>query len=421
MYKNNEIKIFLKLGTTLSIISVLLICWVVYAKVDVVAQTSGKIIHEGKNQNVAVLETSTINQILVKENETVKKGQKLAVLDDTNIKTSFLQSSNELELLQLRKRAIESEASGKEFIQLENENLDNFYKVKSQIDTEKMHYQNSLLSAKAQAMQVRNEISSNLMHIEKLEKSKSSWNKQIESYNKLKETGFASPLLAEEKIREANEKIDEIKVQKQSNNISQSKLMQTDIAMNTIVSERKTQLLKERNEISQRIDYLKQEVERGKHNIELKVLSSPIDGVVKEITNNSSQSVVTEGTVLMTIVPLNENLTAQILVKNTDIGFINLEQKVKLKVETYAFQKYGLLTGTVEKISPDSTEDKNTGQSYYNVLVKLHNNYVEKEGKKYFIKPGMNVNADIMLAKRTIFEYLTSPLQKTISESARER
>lgn len=420
-YKNNEINTFLKLGTTTSIISILLILWIFIAKVDIIANTTGKIITESKNQSISILDKSSLDQVLVKEGDIVHKGQVVATLDKTIQNSSQQQLFTEIEFYNMRIKAIDSLLLNKLFSKEVGYDDSQFNQIQSEFIAKKLNYENNILSVQAEISQYKNELDSNLLHLDKLNASKNSWERQIQSYQTMKENGFVAALTADEKIRDGKEKIEEIKIQNSNIGVNKSKISQSTMKLQIIKSDFSQQLLKEKTELLQKIKNLEEEKKKSAYSVATKNLVSPVDGFVKDITNNSHNSVITEGIVLMTIVPKDEKLKAEILVKNTDIGYIIEGQKVKVKIETFAFQKYGLITGEVKKISPDSTEDKESKQNIYRIEVTLDNNYLERDNQKYYIKPGMVVSADVILSQRTIFEYLTSPLKKTILESARER
>lgn len=418
-YQHTEIKTFLKLGYTVSIISIILIVWLFFAKVDVVAQTQGKVIPEGKLQTVSVLETSRIEKVLVKEGEKVSKNQIVAVLDKVANDVELKKVKEDYALNQLRVQAINSILFNQPFVMIEEN--DKFYQIKSEFEAKKITQESNLLSIQAEILQAESEISSTKANIKKLESSSGSWSRQIASYTKLREVGFASKMMADEKIREAQERLADIKVQKEVLLINEAKLKQVQSKYSLSQNDYKQQLFKEKTELIQKQEMLGQEKIRLEHSLKIRDLISPIDGYIHEITTNSPGAVLNEGNMLMSIVPIDDVLKAEVLLKNNDIGYIDIGQKVKLKIETFPFQKYGLLEGVIEKISPDSIEDKETRQNLYKVIVKTQKNYLERDNKKYYIKPGMVVNADILTSKRSIFEYLTSPIQKTILESAHER
>lgn len=420
-YSITEINTFLKLGTTTSIISILFILWLFIAKVDIIANTTGKIITESKIQSISILDKSSLDQLLVKEGDLVHKGQVVAILDRTVQNSTQKQINTEVKFYSIRIKAIDSLLQNQIFTKENNDDSLEFNQINSEFTAKKLNYNNNLLSIQAEISQYKSELDSNIIYLEKLKNSKLSWERQVQSYEKMKENGFVASLTAEEKIREGKEKIEEIKIQQSSIAVNQSKITQANMKLQMLKSDFSQQLLKEKTELLQKIRNLSEEQVKTDYNISIKDLTSPVDGFVKDITTNSHNSVITEGTILMTIVPKNEKLKAEIFVKNIDIGYIVEGQKVNIKIETFAFQKYGLIHGRINKISPDATEDKDTKQNLYRIEVTLDNNYLEQNHQKYYIKPGMIVNADIILSKRSIFEYLTSPLQKTILESARER
>ena len=93
-------------------------------------------------------------------------------------------------------------------------------------------------------------------------------------------------------------------------------------------------------------------------------------------------------------------------------------------------------SGIVSHVSPDVTEggnagDRKTGQgdagrqdnppAGFRALVALKTPYLEAEGKRYRLTPGMQVAAEIKLGTRTVLEYLLSPVRKTVHEAGRER
>lgn len=175
-------------------------------------------------------------------------------------------------------------------------------------------------------------------------------------------------------------------------------------------------------------DWLKQEHKSG-----LLELKAPQSGIVKDIATHTIGTVVSPGTVLLSIVPENEPLVAEIMIKNEDVGFVYPHQQVKVKLSSYPFAKYGMLDGEVTRIQADSdsdtqsqtrdqSKDKSQAQpSVYKAIVSFNSQVLEAEGKKLKLVPGMQVVAEINQGSRTVMEYLLSPVSKTLYESGRER
>jgi HlyD family secretion protein len=65
----------------------------------------------------------------------------------------------------------------------------------------------------------------------------------------------------------------------------------------------------------------------------------------------------------MSIVPQDEPLQAEVLLRNEDVGFTAVGQAVTLKVAAYPFQKYGLLRGRVALLAADALDPANSRRS----------------------------------------------------------
>jgi adhesin transport system membrane fusion protein len=81
------------------------------------------------------------------------------------------------------------------------------------------------------------------------------------------------------------------------------------------------------------------------------------------------------------------------------------------------------LHGKIIEISADSIIDKESkdGKSYYKVVVKTNKNYLEKDGEKLPIIPGMIASVDIVTGEKTIMDFLLKPILKIKQNSLHER
>lgn len=107
-------------------------------------------------------------------------------------------------------------------------------------------------------------------------------------------------------------------------------------------------------------------------------------------------------------------------VLNQDVGFIEANMPVSIKVDTYNFQKYGILNGKVTLVSPNSIEDEKLGP-VYEVYIEPQNTTLLVEGKEQSIKFGMTTTNEIKIGKRRIIEFFIYPLIKYMDESIKVR
>jgi hemolysin D len=141
----------------------------------------------------------------------------------------------------------------------------------------------------------------------------------------------------------------------------------------------------------------------------------------------------------MVVVPKDQDLIVEAMVSNSDVGFVHPGQDVELKVETFTFTRYGLLHGKVLDVSRDvvtpgdprrnipgdeSASSRDPGQSgspAYAAHIRLDQNSIMVDGQMQPLSSGMAVTAEIKTGRRTIIEFLLSPLVRHIDESLQER
>ncbi|KAF5048889.1 Leukotoxin export protein LtxD [anaerobic digester metagenome] len=96
---------------------------------------------------------------------------------------------------------------------------------------------------------------------------------------------------------------------------------------------------------------------------------------------------------------------------NKDIGFIKQGQKVDIKLDTFPFQKYGVVPGEIIHISPDAIQDEKLGY-VYKIKVKPLQNTLKVEKKDMPLNPGMTAQAEVKTGKRHIIEFFLPGIEE---------
>lgn len=145
-------------------------------------------------------------------------------------------------------------------------------------------------------------------------------------------------------------------------------------------------------------------------------------GIVKNIEVNTVGGVIPPNGVLMTLVPIDDQMLVEAQISPRDVAFIHPGQKAKVKITAYDYSIYGSLDGEVTTISPDTIQDDvRRDVYYYRVKIKTNANYLEnKHHEKFYIFPGMIATVDIKTGNKSILDYLLKPLNK-MNEALRER
>jgi HlyD family secretion protein len=193
---------------------------------------------------------------------------------------------------------------------------------------------------------------------------------------------------------------------------------------------------RERADNSDKLDKTQAEVTKQNYRNGLLELKAQQDGIIKDLATHTEGTVISPGTILMTLVPKDEILKAEVWVSNEDVGFIHNGQDTKVKLASYQFQKYGMVAGHVANLSADATDNSPQGAGQasqpnnkspngqpfaYRALINLKAQELVVNGVRHALSPGMQVTAEIHLGTRTILEYLLSPVTGAFQEAGRER
>ena len=147
-------------------------------------------------------------------------------------------------------------------------------------------------------------------------------------------------------------------------------------------------------------------------------VSAPVSGVIATQLTKPGQSV-QAGQPLLSLLPSDSALEAELLVPSRAIGFIEPGDKVLLRYQAYPYQKFGHQLGEVASISRSALNSgelgalvgKNDGREpFYRVTVKLTKQTLMAYGKPESLKPGMLLEADILGERRRLIEWIFEPL-----------
>ena len=163
-----------------------------------------------------------------------------------------------------------------------------------------------------------------------------------------------------------------------------------------------------------------QDARRADVHSELLTLRSPVDGTVQQLTVHTLGSAVPLAQPLMQIVPNDGPVEVEAMLENKDIGFVREGQLAAVKLEAFAYTKYGTVRGHVVHVSRDAIQDEKKGW-LYSVKIALDTPTLDVDGRVVRLSPGMTATADIRTGERRVIEYVLSPLVEHAKESFHER
>lgn len=413
-----------------------LLIWAAIGRIDIIAVAPGKLVPLTYLKVVQPPESGIVSELLVSEGDKVKAGQVLVRMDRHVSEADNRQIEVDLKLKQIELRRIDAELGGKSFNRLPTDTPELFAEVDAQFRTRRQAYQDALDAEKATLTRAEQDYRASAQQEAKLAQTSPLLKEQEAGWNQLVKEGYAGKLMALDRTRARMESEGELAAQRHTVESLKAGIEQSHKKIAQIMSGYRQQLATERVETETQRHKLAQDWDKQSHRHGLLELKSPQDGIIKDLATHTVGTVVQPGTILMTLVPEDEPMQADVMVANLDAGFVTEGQAVKVKLSAYPFQQYGMVEGIVKHVSPDATEGGDPAQrkttqgdagqvesppAGYRTLVSLKTPYLEAEGKRYRLSPGMQVAAEINLGTRTVLEYLLSPVRKTIHEAGRER
>ena len=421
------------LWSLLALLAALLV-WALLGPLDIVAVAEGKLIPQSYLKIVQPAESGIVKEILVHEGDTVQAGQVLMRMDMQISEADTQSLESEYRRKQATLARIDAELANKLYAATSDTPPELAREITAQYRANRAALEASLAEEHTRLVRNRADLASAEQIKAKLIETLPHYQEQDKAFDKLAKDGFAGSLMASDKKRERIEKEQELKNQDYQIESNRAYVAQSEKRLAQIDSDYRRQLHTERNEVHGQAEKLAQDVAKQAHRQSLMELKATQESVVKDLGTHTIGTVVQPGTVLLTLVPKDDTLRAEVWVSNEDIGFVREGQPVKLKFAAFPFQKYGMVEGIVEHVSADSadsntsngntTNDRSTTRNQplvYKALVSLKAMQLEMDNRRFTLSAGMQTNAEILLGTRTVMEYLLSPVRKAWHEAGRER
>ncbi|MGE5515777.1 MAG: HlyD family type I secretion periplasmic adaptor subunit [Bacteroidota bacterium] len=150
------------------------------------------------------------------------------------------------------------------------------------------------------------------------------------------------------------------------------------------------------------------------------IIPSPVRGYVKGLTVRNAGAVIQPGGAVCDIVPVDREMKVDARVMPRDVGHLRIGQRVKVKVSTYDFARYGAILGELTAVSATSFLNEK-GEPYFKAQVKLDKGYVGEEAGVHVVTPGMTVQTEIITGDKTLLQYMLKPIFTQMQQSFHER
>lgn len=399
--------------------------WAALSEVDQVVVARGHLLTRAPNLSVQPIELSIVQEIHVRQGQLVRRGDRLATLDPTFTSADHGQLASRLSSLDTQQQRLAAELEGRPLATLAGADPED-----AALQVRLAEERRAVYEARLRAMQAA---------IERAESSLAS-NRDSQTMLKtrvgsLQEIEAMQANLVEQKLSprlgllEARDRRLEVEQELQATVAREAELRreleQLRADKEAFETGWRQQTFEQMLTTSRERDSVREQLQKAGKRRDLVVLTAPADAVVLHVARVSTGAVVREAEELFTLVPLGETLQAEVQIESADVGYVKVGDPARLKFDAYPFQRHGSLDGEVSTISGDAfrrgaADDPSAGGSYYVARIELAAQRLEGMAADSSLLPGMTMNAEIVIGKRSVLSYLLWPLTRALQESIRE-
>ncbi|MDD5406246.1 MAG: HlyD family efflux transporter periplasmic adaptor subunit [Sulfurovaceae bacterium] len=358
--------------------------WSSFATIDQISHAQGQVIATAKTQEIEAASDGVVDKTFVNEGQHVKEGQRLVLLEQDKAKAAYEDSKAKVAALKAALARLQAEVYDKPLVfPPEVKEYPEFISNQTELFKRRQQAINDQISALNESLSLaKEELDNNLPLL------------------KTGDIGSAEVIRLERQVSDLKGQISNVK--------------------NKYFQDSQTDMTRAEEDLSTK----EQELADRKISLEWTDIRSPMDAIVKNILITTKGARVRSGDVIMELVPFGDKLIIEAKLPTTDVSFVKKGQKVGVKLDAYDYSIYGIFDGTVNYISPDTLVEKtaNGDRYYFRVNIVLNQTkLIAKNGKEIEVTPGMTTQVDIITGQRTVWQYITKPVTKTLSEAFHEK
>ena len=400
--------------------------WAFLGHINEVAVANGKVIPSGQAKTVQVKNKGIIKEILVEEGQQVQEGDVLVVLDPTTADADYDSLKKRAAYYKLDIQRLTAELSDQPFTPEEDEDLE-----AHDLAAEMALYQSRTSDHQTQRQSRQDVIDQRRA---KLQATQTTYEKYADALKiaqekerrlvELKEQNAISEFQLLEQQKETIEYAKNAQAELESLSTIQAEIAEAEQNLANVDAAYKKDIMTALVEAKKEYYSITESIKKADEDARMATIVAPSSGRVYNLSVHTVGGIVTDAQPLMQIVPEDVTLEFEVYADNKDIGFIKPKMEAEVKVETFNFQKFGMVKADVEEISADAVNEPNDpekNKKFKLILKPSEKNSIDVFGEEVPLTVGMNVSAEIKIKEKRIVDFFLDPFRRYTSEALRER
>nr|WP_232511917.1 HlyD family type I secretion periplasmic adaptor subunit [Herbaspirillum sp. meg3] len=398
-----------------------LLVWSWFAKIDMVVRGAGRIVASEHNQVIQHLEGGIVSAILVREGAAVKKGQTLISIADVRANADLGEGNVKILGLRARVARLKAEAGGAPSVTMPPDLKSDDPSVQSELASftarqAKLTQELSVL--REQSAQRQAEVGEAASRQKSLISEYDLAQRQYKLVHSMFERNAASQLEDIQSLSKAQDAQSRLSatnamIPRLNAAIAEAQAKMGE-ASSRFRADARSDLTTSENELAR----LQEEIKSRNDRVSRSEVRAPMDGVVNRVLMNTVGGVVKPGDAIIEMTPTDDKLVIEAKVSPTDRAQLMTGAPARVKVSAYDYGVYGSMKGVVTEVSADTVPEER-GERFYRVKIEVTRDPREID-HSVALMPGMTATADMIVGRRTVWQYLMSPLNRFGQTALRE-
>jgi protease secretion system membrane fusion protein len=405
--------------------------WAGLAPLDEGIPAEGSVAVESSRKRVDHLNGGLIEQILVREGQTVREGDELLVLNATQSKSALNATQGQrftamamLDRLRAEREGAATFSFSPELAAAAPKDAEVASVMRAQQDlflSRRVALDGELRIIRESVRGLEQQLASlSQLKLER-EKQITLLNEQLSSFRELRTAGFVS----RNNLLELERQMAEV-VSKQGEDLSNiagvnARLAEFRMRGSQRQVEHRREVEAQLAEVQRDLSTLGERLAGQRDTFERLVLRAPVSGKVVDMAFHTLGGVVRPGERIMDIVPENDALVVEARVAPQYIDSLHAGLPADVHFDAYASRaQRPVIRGELAVVSADALKDERTGQRYYTMRVTVSPQEVRRLGDLRLL-PGMQTTVMVKTGERTLMTYLTNPLVRRFQTGLSER
>lgn len=401
----------------------LLTIWAIFAPIDMVVRGQGRIVPSEHNQVIQHLEGGIVSAIVAREGATVRKDQVLVVIRD--VRASSDQGEGRVKLLSLRARVARliAESSGETQIRFPDDIPLDTPAVQSEqaafiARQGKLNGEVSIL--REQATQRQAELAETTSRQKSLTDEFNLAQQQYQLVHAMYVKNAASQLediQSQSRVQDVRSRLNAASamIPRLRAAISEAQAKVQD-GVTRFRADARAELTTAETDLAR----LSEEMKSRNDRVLRSEVKAPMDGVINRFFVNTVGGVVKPGDPILEMTPIDDKVVIEANISPTDRAELAIGRPASVKVTAYDYGVFGSMKGVVTEISADTVPEER-GERNYRIKIEVTRDLSkEKDAGGMPLLPGMTATADIVVGRRTVWQYLMSPVHRFAQTALRE-